>query len=181
MCPCGTELGWWAGYSTPPLQPQHPCFTRKKLSNTWESTFYPSPGEDALLLLAPRRGLTWITQALLYFPAFLGFHAGQAAPGDTVAPYAAPERKFLPAPVSHLDQHLRAGREMSLPDHLRPPEALTLGLHLGHLCIITLHSEGHRTVHRKTCPGLDSRSPAPGRPAGTVANAMPQFIPSSSS
>lgn len=64
---------------------------------------------------------------------------------------------------------------MSLPDHLRPPEALTLGLQLGHLCIITLHSEGHRTVAQQdwarprlkvTCPGEASRDR--GHCGGTV-------------
>lgn len=72
----------------------------------WEILSTPNPGEDSLLLLAPRRSLKWRTQALLYFPVFLGFHSGQVAPGDVVAPYAASERKFTSALVSHLDQHL---------------------------------------------------------------------------
>lgn len=103
-----TELGWWEGCSTPLLHPLF-SFARKKLSKHMRNTFYPNPGEDSLLLLAPRRGLTWIPQALLYFPGFLRFHAGQAAPGDAVVQwslFAAPERKFLPALVSHFDQHL---------------------------------------------------------------------------
>lgn len=66
---------------------------------------------------------------------------------------------------------------MSVPDPLRPPEALTLGLHLVHLCITNLYSEGHCIEHSKAWLGLDSRSPAPGRPPETVATAMPQFIP----
>jgi hypothetical protein len=45
--------------------------TRRKLSKCVGNTFYPSSKEDLLLLLAPRRGLTWITQALLYFPGIL--------------------------------------------------------------------------------------------------------------
>lgn len=33
------------------------------------------------------------------FPSILRFHAGQTASGEVVIPYAAVERKVLPAPV----------------------------------------------------------------------------------
>lgn len=153
-CVLAAELGWWTGCSTPPASP-FLSSTRRKLSKYVGTAFYPSPGKDSWLLLALRRGLPWVTQALLCFPAFLGFQDGQAAPGGVVAPYAAAERKFLPALVNHLRAHGRC-------QFLRPAEPLTLGLHLGYLCITTLHSEGHCTVHSETWLGRDSRSPAPG-------------------
>lgn len=111
------------------------------------------------------------------FPSILRFHAGQTASGEVVIPYAAVERKVLPAPVIALTRSLSMQGNVST----RPPETRTLGLQLGYLCSIALHTEGHCTVHRKTWLGLGSRSPALGRPGGTRATAMPQLIPSSSS
>lgn len=59
-------------------------------------------------MLALRRAHTRLSQALIYFPVFLGFRGDHSAPGEVMAPYAASERKFLPTLISHLT---------SIPEH----------------------------------------------------------------
>lgn len=71
----------------------------------WKTLSTPALGKT-LLMLAPRRGHSWLSQAPIHFPESLRFHVGQSAPGQAVAPSAISERKFLPVPISHLYKYL---------------------------------------------------------------------------